>query len=295
MTRALTATVDFPETAAATGIGTSSNRSLATSGDRPFTWAVGALFVALLPACSDAGGGTSGDATSTGGGGSGAGTTASTGGGGSGGGTTASTGGSATGGSATGGSETGGSSGQPYPAGPYGFAPGSVITNYAFTGYPAPDVSVATVETVHLGDFYNPTGQGTYPAGSAYGAGGTMPKVLIIQAAAVWSGPDNYEADEILPGALASYGPCLGALAVLMDGATPGKAATVAAAKSWADKYSATYPVVIDPASQLTPIFVADAFPANILVDTTTMTIIDVLAGTPGDTFFQSYVVPLCP
>jgi hypothetical protein len=254
-------------------------------------WLLAGALAALLPACSGGGGGsggTGGGTTTVTAGGSG-GTTATTGGGG-GGSTGTSTGGTG-GATSTGGSNPGG----PYPPGPYGYDIGSTITDYGFVGYPAPDVSTVTAELVHLGDFYNPTGQGAYPMGSPYGAGAVMPKVLLIHAAAVWAGPDNFEADQIIPAALAAHGPCLEVLEVLMDGPTPGKAATTAQATSWATKYKANYPVVIDPASQLQPIFTMQAFPTNILVDTSTMTIVDVLAGSPDDVYFQDKVAPLCP
>lgn len=254
-------------------------------------WIMGGALAALLPACSGGGGGsggTGGETTTATNGGSGGATV--TGGGGSGGDTGTGTGGTG-GATSTGGSNPGG----PYPPGPYGYDLGSTITNYGFIGYPAPDVSTLMTELVHLGDFYNPTGQGVYPAGSPYGAGSAMPRVLFIHAAAVWSGPDNFEADQIIPPQLAAHSPCLEVLEVLMDGPTPGKAATEAHAMSWATKYNSTYPVVIDPADQLQPIFTMQAFPTNILVDTTTMTILDVLTGAPDDTYFQNKVVPLCP
>ena len=124
-----------------------------------------------------------------------------------------------------------------------------------------------------------------------------MPKLLMIHAAAVWSGPDNYEADQIIPGALASYGPCLGALAVLIDGPVPGQVATPANAYTWAQKYSTPYPVCVDPAFQLEPIFPEAAFPTNILINTATMQIMEAMAGAPdlGSPFFTSSVASVCP
>ena len=37
------------------------------------------------------------------------------------------------------------------------------------------------------------------------------------------------------------------------------------------------------------------AYPTNILVDTKTMTIVDVLTGVPDSSYFQDKVAPLCP
>jgi len=210
----------------------------------------------------------------------------------------------ATGGStagAGGATSTGGTGGttmsgeQPYPPGPYGYEAGSTIANYAFVGFPAPNTNSVDAALVHLGDFYNPSGQGTYPAGSPYGAGAPMPRALLLDAAAVWAGPSNVEADTVLPDQIAIYGTCLWPIDILMDGPTPGQAATLKNASTWAVKYPNGYPVVVDPAAQLSPIFPMGAYPINILIDTQTMTIVDAITGVPGDAFFQTEVAALCP
>jgi hypothetical protein len=164
-------------------------------------------------------------------------------------------------------------------------------------GYPAPQNDTATSALVHLGDFYNPTGQGAYPAGSPYGEGGEMPKLLWIHAAVVWSGPDNYQADMVTPSALAAHGPCLAALTVLHDGEIPGQAADLDDAVKWATKYQANYPVVVDPAQQLGPIFNDQAYPTNILIDTVSMKILEVVAGVPGtdSSFYTMHIDTTCP
>ena len=82
---------------------------------------------------------------------------------------------------------------------------------------------------------------------------------------------------------------------VLIDGPTPNQSATTKNAYNWAIKYKTPYPVVIDPPNQLAPIFTMAAYPTNILVDTTTMTIVDVLTGAPDATYFTDNVGPLCP
>lgn len=249
-----------------------------------------AAIAALLPACSDGGGGSStggGGATSTGGM---AGSTSTGGVGGS-----TSTGGVG-GSTSTGGTSTGGVGGaQAYPPGPYGYDVGSTIENYGFVGFPAPLVSTSEAALIHLGDFYNPSGQGTYPAGSPYGAGVAMPRVLLVHVGAVWSGPDNFEADQVLPGQIALFGTCLLPLDLLVDGPTPGKAATIKNASDWVVKYDPPYPVAIDPANQLSPIMPQQAYPTNILIDTQTMTIIEAIVGVPNEPYFQPYVAPYCP
>jgi hypothetical protein len=265
-----------------------------------------ALLAALLCACSGGGGGGNsgsggGGSSGSGGGATQAGGTAGAAGSGAASGTGGSTGGSgATGGSASGG--TGGTAGSggsgfvgPYPPGPYGYDVGSTIANYAFTGYAAPKDAMVGVGTVNLGAFYNPSGQGMYPAGSPYGAGAPMPKALFIHAAAVWSGPDNLQAKQVTPPALAMYGGCLAALDVLIYGPVPNQTATLADAQSWSTKHNISYPVVIDPANQLAPIFEMQAFPTDILLDTRTMTIVDVQTGVPDSSYFAANVGPICP
>jgi hypothetical protein len=124
-----------------------------------------------------------------------------------------------------------------------------------------------------------------------------MPKLLWIHAAAMWSGPDNYQADSITPSALAAHGPCLAALTVLHDSATPGQAADLDDAAKWANQYQANYPVVVDPAQQLGPIFEVQAYPTNILIDTVSMKIVEVVAGVPAadSTFYTMHIETTCP
>ncbi len=59
----------------------------------------------------------------------------------------------------------------------------------------------------------------------------------------------------------------------------------------WADGYDIDYPLVIDPEALFEPTMdtVYAAFPTNILVDTRTMTIVDVVAGVPETAFWNKY------
>ena len=57
-----------------------------------------------------------------------------------------------------------------YPGGPYGVTKSSVITNFTFPGFPDPGTSKdpnALVD-ISLSDFYNPTGDAVYEAGTVY-------------------------------------------------------------------------------------------------------------------------------
>ncbi|MFO0614238.1 MAG: hypothetical protein U0414_16735, partial [Polyangiaceae bacterium] len=149
-----------------------------------------------------------------------------------------------------------------YPTGPFGLKVGSIAPNYQFFGYPNAVADKSDLVKMQLADFYNPTGEGTFPEGSPYGAGEPMPKALVIDVASVWCGPCNLEAKTELPKNYAKYQPMGGEiLSVLADGGTPGKPASPTNLKNWATKYASNYPTAIDPSYSLGALFVQDAFP----------------------------------
>jgi hypothetical protein len=180
-----------------------------------------------------------------------------------------------------------------YPGGPYGVTKASIITNFELSGFPAPGTSAdpAALVSISLADFYNPTGDGVYPEDSPYGAGNPKPKALLIDIGAVWCTPCQFEAKTILPKLYEQYKP-LGAeiLFDLADGAKGGIAASPTELVSWVKKYKSTFPCALDPDRKLGASFNTDSFPVNILVDTRTMQIVDVVAGVPdeGGAFFQN-------
>lgn len=179
-----------------------------------------------------------------------------------------------------------------YPAGPFGIRVGSVIPNYQFIGYPNPLADSGALTTIQFADFYNPTGTDVYPEGSPYGAGTPKPKALMMQFAASWCGPCNYEAGNILPDQLLKYKPMGGMFFMqLTDGKTPGTAATTKDLNNWTAKYDLDYPATVDPTYKMMMLFEAAAFPANFIVDTRTMTIVEVLSGSaePGDPFWDKF------
>jgi hypothetical protein len=174
-----------------------------------------------------------------------------------------------------------------YPAGPYGIDKGAVVANYKFVGFPSPDTDNQALREVQLADFYNPTGDELWPEDSFYGAQ-PKPKALLISVSAVWCGPCQYENAEILPGEYADLNPKgVEFLLNLADGPTVGEPAETKHLVSWTKKYGTKWPAVIDPSYKLSALFEADAFPANIIVDTRTMTVVDVVAGVPDDKFMN--------
>jgi hypothetical protein len=179
-----------------------------------------------------------------------------------------------------------------YPAGPYGVGKGSIVANYKFVGYANAQKINNALQGIELADFYNPTGDGKYEEGSVMEVGAPKPKVILIDVASVWCGPCNYEADVVLGPLYEKYKPLGGEfLLQLADGPTPGKAATTKSLFNWTTKYKVNYPATIDPTYKLSALFDQDAFPANMIINTRTMEIVEVIAGAPepGSSFWKTY------
>lgn len=182
-------------------------------------------------------------------------------------------------------------SAKPYPAGPFGIGQGSIISNYKFIGF-VNSVAGRDLAEIQMAEFYNPDGAGVFEEGSVFPAGSPKPKALLIAVASVWCGPCNYEAANVLPDLYAKYKPMGGEfLGQLADGPKGGVAATPTNLTSWANKYDPSYPYTIDPSYKLGALFEADAFPANMIIDTRTMKIVDVISGVAeeGSTFWKTY------
>jgi hypothetical protein len=171
-------------------------------------------------------------------------------------------------------------SGIRYPAGPYGVEPGSVISNYKFRGMVNPAVDKTFVD-MQLADFYNPTGDETFPAESAFGEK-PKPKALWLNISAVWCGPCKFESEEILPEEHEKYAPQGAEIFVLLaDGGTVGKPATENNLVTWTDRYKTAWPAAVDPTHTLASLFQSSAYPINMVIDTRTMQLQIVLAGVP--------------
>jgi hypothetical protein len=185
-----------------------------------------------------------------------------------------------------------------YPPPPYGISIGSVVQNYLFVGYPNASASTASMAYVQLADFYNPHGKDpsyTPPAGqpddrlfpttSGYElAGKPKPTVLLLDIASVWCGPCNDEAGTILPAKHAQYLPCGGEFMLQLadneyETAPQNGPATPKNLVDWTKMYKVDFPAVIDPTYKLEELWALNAFPENIIIDTTTMKIAAVQGG----------------
>jgi hypothetical protein len=169
-----------------------------------------------------------------------------------------------------------------YPAGPYGVGVGSIIENYQFVGFANAMADTSAMQLIQLADFYNPTGEEVFPEGSPYGAGEPKPKALLIDVSSVWCPPCNEEAKDVLPSLYEKYQPQGGEfLLQLADGPTRNVPAEPKHLYNWTLKYKVDYPAAIDPSYKLSSLFEADAFPANMIIKTKDMTIVEVISGSP--------------
>jgi hypothetical protein len=190
-----------------------------------------------------------------------------------------------------------------YPPGPYGTRRGSTIASYGFNGYVNATVDATRMQSLSLADFYNPHGRDAtysapspgqddrlFPRGSQYGEGRPKPTVLAIAVAAMWCGPCNMEAQCELPELHAKYAPCGGQfLLQLADGPKPGITATPRNLLAWATRYNENFPTAIDPSQSLSAILEDGVFPGNMIIDTTTMKIAEVVEGVPDESYWRTF------
>ncbi len=180
-----------------------------------------------------------------------------------------------------------------YPEGPKGTQIGSTIENYVFRGYVNPRLGLgeANQRDIKLGDFYNPTGEATYGTEGLREEGAPLPTALFINVSAVWCGPCKEEGQTTLPETYAELAPAgLELLMVLSDSAAVGAPADFSDLDNWCTAFDVGYPAVIDPAIQLGGLFDQSQYPANMIIDTRTMSIVEVVSGIPGDSFHTKLV-----
>lgn len=172
-----------------------------------------------------------------------------------------------------------------YPEAPKGYKVGSIFPNFKFRGYPDPQAgnNISNLQLVEMAEFYNPTGTEVYGPGSPFGEGNPKPKAIMLNVASSWCPPCQEEARNILPGEVAKYTPQGGLIIMqLADGPTPGEPARLNHLTNWINAFDVDYPALIDPSYKLGALFEADAYPANFIIRTRDMAIIEVIAGAPA-------------
>lgn len=160
-----------------------------------------------------------------------------------------------------------------YPAGPYGTRVGAVIPNLEFLGWSTPAEAAydpGQFETVRLSDFYNPDGS----------RGNT--KLLLLNASAVWCSVCRSEMKHFRQTDLYRQYKERGLeiVGVLFEdyNYNPAKPEDLVA---WGSpkNYDIHFPLVLDPGFKIGAFFISDATPLNLLVDATTMEIINATMG----------------
>jgi hypothetical protein len=158
-----------------------------------------------------------------------------------------------------------------YPSGPYGRGLGAVIEDLAFLGWRDPvaaSYDPALLEIVRLSDFHDPTG--------------TRTKLIVLNASAVWCTVCQFEMQDIRQrnhhqGYLARGAQIVGTL--FEDGR--GGPATPQDLELWGSRptHEIGFPLLLDPGFKLSVYFTSDATPLNLIIDATTMRILQVMMG----------------
>lgn len=156
-----------------------------------------------------------------------------------------------------------------YPCGPYGGQEGSVVENFAFQGVRdprAPGASADTLETIRVGDFYDPTGSKGI-------------KLLLLNTAALWCQACKVEHGELpeLYSDREARGLRLLSLVFQDNEYDPAEPQHL---QAWLDAFTPSYPTALDPEYQMKAFGPPDQQPLNIVVDARTM---KVLQKTVGD------------
>jgi hypothetical protein len=190
-----------------------------------------------------------------------------------------------------------------YPVGPYGTTKGTIVAQYQFVGYQNAQTQHSSTQAIQLADFYNPHVNDSgyapadpsqddrlFPAGSLYGSSAPKPRALSITISSGWCGPCRNEAKTVIPAKRLQYKPMGGEFLVqLNDGTMQGHSATQQDLLNWTTQFHVDYPATIDPSRQLDALFVQHAYPTNIILDTRSMDIVEVVAGVPGDAYWTKF------
>ena len=199
-----------------------------------------------------------------------------------------------------GGQPVGGASVQ-YAPGPFGVGVGSTINNYTFLGFPSPGVDDEGLETMKMSDFYNPTGEGVFPADSLYRAGEPLPKAIMIANSAGWCQPCMAEAYSVMDPVYDDYLDQGGEFMVSIEEGVTYEPAVEDDLWEWVNAtnfpaglgvpsdWRVRWPGIINPTGALWPIIGQGAFPGAIVVRTKDMKIANVEIGAGGSSTWNTF------
>jgi hypothetical protein len=177
--------------------------------------------------------------------------------------------------------------GVPYPAGPYGHdgprgsAPGSVIENFTFLGYPGGDKSKGLVP-VSLADSYDPCGKRW--------------KMIHLDVSGIWCTGCNQETDALVAAKPQLDTDGIAIVQILDDGRSEGVAATPSDLDLWIQLHQATsFTEVLNPDGNLAGFFNPKALPWNADIDPRTMEIVYAGIGIETDVTTALASIPATP
>jgi len=169
-----------------------------------------------------------------------------------------------------------------YPPGPYGVESGSVIKNLSWQGWREPVAAgfdEGSLETITLGDYYDPDGSKGY-------------KAIVINAAARWCGICKLEQKDIRENH-EEWGPKGVVILEALFEDVSGDPAQPSDLVAWGQTYQIDWVLVLDPASHLSAYFDTSSAPMNMVVNPRTMEIRDIITGLPDESWWSGHLEAL--
>lgn len=169
-----------------------------------------------------------------------------------------------------------------YPPGPYGVKPGATIANITWQGWRNPVEAghdPGKFGTISLADYYDATGDKGYRA-------------IVLNASARWCSICKLEQSHLRAQRDEWQSKGVVFIGSLFEGTTaePAKASDLVA---WSKTYKVDWVLVLDPNNQLGLFFDRAASPMNMVIDTRTMKIRDIVTGLPEDAWWEKQLGPL--
>lgn len=143
-----------------------------------------------------------------------------------------------------------------YPCGPYGTTPGTVIRNISLIGRKAGTSPGDPTVKIRFSDYF---GQGL--------------KALVVTTAAGWCAPCKQEQPSLVTLYNDYAGEGMGLLEAMIETSKVGTPADIASMDQWATSYHVNFDIAIDPGNELAPYYDINAFPMQMVIRASDMTI----------------------